>query len=447
MHPRPRARVMLAALLPLLTTATTGCAAHEPEVVDPAEVLRALEAVRIDRLALPRPVAVVDGLSVDEAVALAARHNPGLHARRAWLPVARVGRTIAGLWPDPELEWIANNVIADLATHRRSSTNSYLAGFQLMFPLPRPGELDARVAVATARLAREAAQARAAEADLARDVRLAYTALLQAEAELELALAQVALSERVRAQTAERRALGQATDLEVGLAELPLRLARADVPRLEGEAEAARLALNALLGLPPRERWRATTTLAALASATPPPLPGPLVEAALARRPDLEAARWAHREADAEVALELALRWPRVGVGTGITIELPVFSRFNRWGVERARLARAAAREGLVEAVHALRADVHEALALAHAAHRTAEVHARALEEGADEVLRAAEAAQAAGQVPVIEVLAARAEALSARRRALAARADWAAAAVRLDAATGALAPPALPVE
>lgn len=438
---------MLMVLLPLVTSATIGCAAHEPEVVDPAEVLRALEATSLERAAAPRPVTISDGLTVDEAVALAARHNPGLHARRAWLPVARVGRELAGLWPDPELEWIANNVIADLVTLRKVTTHSVLSGFQLMFPLPRPGELDARVAVAAARLAREAALARAAEADLARDVRLAYTALLQAEAELELVLAQVALAERAHAQTAERRAVGQATDLEVSLAELPMRQARAAVPHLEGEAEAARLTLNALLGLPPRERWRPTTTLDALASSTPPPLPGPLVEAALARRPDLEAARWAHREADAELALERALRWPRLAVGTGFAIELPVFSRFNRWGVERARLARAAARDGLVAAVHALRADVHEAHAVAQAAHRTAEVHARALEEGAEAVLRVAEAAQAAGQVPVIEVLAARAQALEARRRALAARADWAAAAVRLDAATGALAPPALPVE
>lgn len=421
----------------LLLLALVGCAGHEREVVDPLEVLRDLELTR--RADAPRGSAP-GLLSLDEATAWALERSPALRARRAALPVASAARAIAETWPDPEVEWQANNVIADYIVERKSGQNSYVAGFQAMIELPRPGELDARSDVAAARFAREAVAVRAAEADLARDVRLAYAALLRAEAELALDLEAVTLAERLRDDTDARRATGQVTDLEVGLVRLPVELARATAAETETAVEAARQELNRLLGLAPDERWRPTTTLDALAAPAPADV-APLVSAALTRRPDVSGVVWEHREADATLALELAGRWPRLAIGTGISFELPIFSQFNWRGVERARLARAQAREAVVARVNLVRAEVHSVHARARAAQATLASAGPALEAGADDVIARARAAQAAGQAPVAQELTARLEVLTARRRALALRADAARATIDLDAATGALAP------
>lgn len=427
----------------LLSLLLAGCASYEPERLDALEVLRALEASRLASREPPPGVDLRDGLDVQEAAALALARNPGLVALRGRLPVAAVAREAADLWPDPQLEWQANNAIADFLDVRKSGRNSYIAGATAMLPLPRPGELDARVAVATAQLARAATELRAAEADLARDVRLACARVLRAEAGLELGQAQAAVTGRIRALTDERRGAGQATALEAALARLPYETARAALPPLEAEVAAARQALNLLLGLPPTEAWTLDATFDALAPRDAP-LAGvdALVAEAVVRRPDVALALWEHREADAALALEVARQWPEIAIGTGISIELPIFSRWNHHGVEGARLARDAARDAVTDAVARARADVHATHVRAVSAHRAAMLHAPELEAAVEAVGARADEAVQAGQAPLLELLAARVEALEARRSALEARASWAEAGIELSAATGAFAPP-----
>lgn len=421
-----------------------GCASHEPERIDPLAILERLEELRLESVAsVLSGVTLDDGLTLDEASALALRHSPELAAARARLAPLRVEVERADVWPDPQAGWSTGDVVGDLSGPGGPTGPSFVSGPSLFLELPRPGELSAKVAVATARLQRAVEEKRALEARVVRDVRLAYVELLVARGLVTIAREQADVAERLRADLITRRAAGEATALELELVNLPVEQVLAELPALDVGVEVARQRLNALLGLPPDDRWRPASDLDALQPPAPPAVADEerLLRLAIARRPDVAAALWAHREADAELALERARRWPRVWIGTGILFDVPVFSRLNRYGVEQALRAREAARARVVAAVHAARAEVHAALARARAAHRTVVQHAQALEDSARSALTAADTALASGQLPLIEVLQARGRAIAARREALEARRAWLEAAIELQAATGELAP------
>ncbi len=423
-----------------------GCASHEPERLDPLAVLEALDALRPAAIAsLHSGVTFADGLTLAEASALAMRSNLAVAAAHARLSPLRTEVERADLWPDPQVGWSAGDVVGDLATTPGTSGTSFAAGPSILFGFPRPGELSAKVDLATARLQQAVEEVRALEADVVGDVRREYARMLVAQGLVAVAREQADVAERLRADVVARRAAGEATDLDAELATLPVELLRAEVPGLVAREETARQRLNELLGLPPGARWRAASRLDELEPPAPSSDLERLVRTAIERRPDVAAASWAHRAADAALALERARRWPRLWLGTGVSFELPVFSRFNHFGVKQAARERAAARARVVAAVHDARADVHRALALAEAAHRVATEHADALDLSAGRALAAAEEALGAGQLPLVAVLDARARSIAARREALEARGAWLEAAVELQAATGELAPPKTP--
>lgn len=283
------------------------------------------------------------------------------------------------------------------------------------------------------------------EMDVLLEVRLAYARLLVARDVLAVVREQAEVAERLRADVVARLAAGEATTLDAELATLPVETVHAELPGLEAEVEATRQRLNALVGLPPDARWRLASRLDEFEPRAPS-AGEVLVRLAIERRPDVAVALWAHREADAALALERARRWPRLWLGTGFVLELPVLSRFNHYGVKQAARARAAARAALVATVHDARAEVRLARTQALAAQQVATRHARALEIAASRALGAAQDALDAGQLPLVAVLQARAQAIVARRQALEARGAWVEAALQLQAAAGELAPDPLPV-
>ena len=168
-----------------------GCVSFQPKPIVPLDVLRDLQRVRLEGLTAVAPAAhnapvptfdLSDGLSADEAVAVALFLNPGLRAFRKERGVAEGEVVAAGVLPNAELEvtWLS------IENFTKSPASS---GFDvsLRWSPPRPGERAARRAQAEARLANVRAQIADEEWRLAADVGKADAALGGAQERLRLA--------------------------------------------------------------------------------------------------------------------------------------------------------------------------------------------------------------------------------------------------------------------
>ena len=427
-----------------------GCSSYEPRPLEPRELLDDLRQVRLDALS-PSALAPItsafepsDGLTRVEASAVAARLNPRLRALRAAVGVAESRLIQAGLLPDPVLSWDAMDAAAGAIAEGKAESASWLAGFGLSWQVPRPDEIDAREGVARADLRASAVQLVEAEWSLVRDAQLAYVRLLVARASVAQTERLASVARRALAFFERARASGAATGLEEALARTAALSVGADVARARNEEERAAMALNALLGLPPDARFALQDRLEDLPPARDlEARPGPLVEAALRERPDLQAARAGYQRAEEQLRLEVARQWPQLQIGTGISLQLPVFSRFNHPGVAAAQRARDAARARVLAATHGLRASIHLALARARQAGSLLELYRRQLGPQVEASLRLAERAFAAREVTPLEILTAQRQVLETQARYLAARREWAQARIRLDSACGRLLPSA----
>lgn len=426
-----------------------GCTSYEPDPVEPRELLDALREVRLEQVSAAEVAPITsafdpdDGLTLLEASALAVRRNPRLAARRAAIGVAESRLIQAGLLPDPVISWSAMEPAAELIVEGKAESASWLAGFGLNWRVPRPDEIDSREGVARANLRASGVELIRAEWLLVRDTQLAYVRLLTARASVAQnrrlsRVAQRAVSFFERAWQA-----GATTALEATLADAAALSVSVSLLRAQNEEARARQALNALLGLPPDAAFALQDPLADVPATTLEEPPGRLVAQALNQRPDLQTAQADYRRAEEQLRLQVSLQWPTLQIGTGISLQLPIFSRFNQPGVEAATRARRAARARLRAATHAVRGEIHLAVARERQARELVFAYRTGLGPQAEAILRLTERAFAAREVTPLQVLTAQRQVLETQAQFLAARRDWVQARIRLDSACGRLLPSA----
>lgn len=443
---RAGARAGLAGLLAL---GSSSCTTYEAAPLAPFDMLRQLNAIRLD--AAPAGIAAIgtatrfdasDGLSVAEAAGVALHLNPRLRAGRAEIGVARAQLVEAGLLPDPVVGWDAMNVVADFMVERKSGFNSYIAGASVVWEVPRPGEIDAREGVARGRVGEARAALLRAEWELVRQVHLAFVRLAVVQASRELNAEQLAIAERTLEYFQRARGAGVATALQVELASVARDRVRADRVRIGLEEVAARQSTLALLGLPPEAplSLQAPRELLAAPHSTVEDV-SVLTEAAVTRRPDLAEVAAQYQQAEEALRLEVTRQWPQVWVGTGISISLPFFTRFNAPAIETARRAREVGRERFFAALHDVRREVHLARAALLGAAERVEVFTQRLLPGLDSTLRLTRASLEAGEVTPLEILTAQAQVIATQLEFLDARQRMAEARIELEAAAGALLP------
>ena len=427
-----------------------GCTSYEAEPLEPLEILRALERVQLAEVTSAEVTPVVssfalgDGLSVLEASAVAVRRNPRLLALRAELGVAEAQLVQAGLLADPVIGWGSGDPLADLILEGQVESTSWLTGASLSWQVPRPGEIGAREGVARARIHARAAELAGAEWTLVRDVHLAYARLLVARARRAQTERLLEIAGRARDYFARAKQAGAATALDEALARVAAATVQADAIGARNAEVLAAQALNALLGLSPGVALELQDSVARLtAAAAPVDEPSDLVAASLDRRPDLQQVLADYRQADETLRLQCALQWPQLSIGTGVSIQLPIFSRLNQPAIETATRRRDAARRRATAAVQATRAEVHAALARARQAHAVFALFRDRLGPQAEETLRLTERAFQAREVTPLQILTAQRQVLETQTRFLAAQEAWAAARIRLDSACGRLLPSA----
>jgi cobalt-zinc-cadmium efflux system outer membrane protein len=444
-------------LFGLIVITLSGCASYQPKPLVPHDVLRDLQRVRLETLAAsPTPTVdtgpprfdPTDGLSSEEAVAVALFANPALRAFRRERGVAEGEVVAAGVLSNPFLEvtWLhIENLTKSLAT----------SGFDigLRWSPPRPGEIAAKRARAEARLAEVRAQIADEEWKLAADARKAHASVLATRERRRFADAALALQGRVRQFLRDKRDLGDASRLEANLIELEYFETVREREAILTEETRARQELNRVLGLPP------LTHVALqgedLAYRALRLHPGVLEAVMIDRRPDLRVAREAYEQAQQQLRLAHILRipwlsfgpaWERDGsaeegvinkVGVGIGFEIPL-ANLNRGELMRLDAARERLREGFAASVHTARAEVAEALRALRAHERLVRIFEDEIRPVLDENAQLTGAALELGDVNVLQFVTAQTRVLKGRREFIEARLDYWKAVFDLERALGA---------
>lgn len=420
---------------------STGCAArlvHDRGFVSGAVEARAGHGLRPESATpdthLPPGVSLADGLSEDDAVAVALWNNAELSATLAELGFARADLVEAGLIRNPVF-----SLLFPLGLKQLEAT--------LTWPLEVLRQRPRRMAAARIDAERLAQRLVQSGLDLVRDVRLAHAELVLAEEQERLTALARSLKGRIAGIGEARLRLGDVSAMEATAARLDAARADAEAARSGHAVEAARDRLRTLLGLAGEE-----PPFASVAGSLPPEGPAELsalLRQALVARPDLRAAELGVEAAAERAGLARSEVATLSGIldangagkegfelGPGLALELPFFGR-NRGRVERARAELDHEAKRYAAARQRIDLEVRQA--------RTALVEARdalalwrerlvpAFEENAGR----AESALAAGEVSTLAVLLARGLLVDARIRAAEAAAGVRRAAAGLDHGVG----------
>jgi cobalt-zinc-cadmium efflux system outer membrane protein len=426
----------LSCVLFLLALMTAGCASHAT-VATPADVVRktGVPARPPDATGtlMPPGVAIGDGLTPDEAVAIALWNNPDFQVQLANLGFARADLVEAGLLQNPVLA-----LLFPWGPKQLEAT--------IRWPLEALWQRPKRIAAANLSAQSIAAGLEQDGLTLVSDVKLAY-------AEYALAQDRVSLAERALTELSAVAALmdsrfqaGDVSQLEARLAAIDAARARQDVERAKLDAVVRGQELRARLGL----ALDADTALVlAAASATRCAVTPTLLTDALAARPDARAAELAIEAAAARLGWEHSRTLTLTAVldangagkegfeaGPGLDVGLPLFNR-NQGNITRAEaeLQRAgslylAARQRVATEVRTAAAQYERATAAA------AEWRATVLTP-LEEQVQVADRAFNEGEVAYVFVIEMNRRVTDARLRTREAEADIVRAQARLERAIG----------
>jgi cobalt-zinc-cadmium efflux system outer membrane protein len=357
---------------------------------------------------LPECVSLADGLSEDEAVAVALWRNADLEVTLAEMGLVKADLVEAGLIKNPIF-----SILFPLGPKQLE--------FTLTWPIEALWQRPRRVAAAQLDVARTAERLVQGGLDLVRDVRLAYADVLLEEERARLAAESRDVRTKIAAIADVQQRVGDISPLEAAAAQVESARARDEAQRASRAAESSRDRLLTLLGL------AGGTPGPELTLAPAPPsradLPGldTLLTEAFAARPELRAV---------EVAMEAAGR--RAGVARSEILTLSALLDANGSGREGFEMGRPRPRDRSSAATGPPRQAEAEldskrggtwrhgrgSLEVRQPAPRSGGASPRCLEErhpGLEQSLARVEKAREAGDASLLEALAARRSVLGAR--------------------------------
>ena len=269
------------ALISILACAVAiSCATAGPPVeTDVADGIRAGTgaSVRFEAQtpSLPAGVRIDDGLSREEAVAIAMWNNAAFQVSVSQLGFARADLVDAGMISNPVL-----SLLFPVGPKQLEAT--------LRWPIEVLWERPRRVSAATLSLEAAAQGLVQSGLDLATTVRIAYADLTLAAERQSLANEAAAILQRIDTLTQSRLAAGDIAELDARAARVDAVRAAQDVERAVHDLTIARARLRMLMGLPADDV--SVNTLQDSAAVESCGSVAELLKRALAARPDLRAA-------------------------------------------------------------------------------------------------------------------------------------------------------------
>lgn len=348
-------------------------------------------------------------LTLEQALAAARAHAPGITAADAGIRATDAARVVAGLRPNPSFEAQTENV-AGSGSYRGLSGAETTVGFAL--PIELGGKRSARIAVANARGDRARIEAAVALADVELRVTQAYIEAAAAERRLGIAQQQVGIANEALRVATDRVQVGDTSPIDQQRAEVQainarttadraeraVAVARGNLARLIGRAVVSPLDtrwFNTVDGFGPRLPARSTGTLALAAANADLTTADAQVRLARSQRvPDLTISAGARRlEATNDVAAVF-----------GVSIPIPVFNN------GRAAIAQASAERDQIDAQRRLaQLEAEQGIAGAEAEVANAAASARAAQgpalAAAEEAARIARIGYGQGKFGQLELL------------------------------------------
>ena len=391
-------------------------------------------------------------LTLAEAIDLALAHNPTLAVERLGLDIAGGEVTKAQIYPhNPELEFSPA-----LGGDRQPPGAGLKFAYDAQVGVSQVVELKGQGAIRLQRAKALADQASWQVRDAERGVRVqvlrAFTAVLLAQQRVRLAGETVDLSRELLRVARELYEAGHVPRLDALRAEVEERLAVNEQTAAQRALTALRRDLALLMGQPPGLSFEAAGPLAYGALTIVEPA---LADNALSVRPDVKAVEAGLQATDAEAALVQAEQtFPTINLSAhyefsreaearqhravlGLSVPLPVYNR--REGdleIAMARRSRQAARLDLVKAT--IGAQVTQALQRFRASRRIVEQFTQHILPQQQENFEMLREGYQLGQFTLTEVLVIQREFIQGRARYLDAIAEFNAALVDLEAASGA---------
>jgi len=417
----------LATIFSLILLSGSGLAQTKPQSVSKEVEARTGHklnpAAKATGATLPEGVLLNDGMTEDEAVAIALWNNGVLQAELAVLGLARADVIEAGQLRNPSL-----TVIFPFSTRILEAVANW--PFEALWQRPK------RVAAATLELERLEETLVSRALDLVRDVRLVYADYMTAQMRASAAAETVRERREIVTIVNARFRAGDISELETSASVVDARLAEEQVARFAQDAALAKERLRGLLGFdddgpafdliaPPTMSTSDVNQLIgakAASSATPSATNSSetlneLVKQALDARPELKAAELAIEAAGARA------KWERSRIlavsaiakeyghgaggfeqGPGLQIELPIFNR-NKGGISRAEAEIERAAKQLIAARQRVVAEVREAYTQLLQAREARELWRARVLPPLEEDIRTAERVYRAGDVSYLFVL------------------------------------------
>jgi len=369
--------------------------------------------------------ALAEPVNLAAALAQAAEQSPRIAAARAKADAAEARARQAGASPNPELNLEVENFAGTGVFQGLRSTETTLAVSQ-RFELG--GKRSARVAVASAERDTAFLAYRAAEADLARDIRIAHAELRAAEDRAVLARDNVTQARELVRTAKVLVDAGRDPPLRQLRAEAVLAEAQAEEARAFGELLAARRLLADLIGSDDPELSAEVANDEAAPGALPPETPSLDEQLAAAERDAAQARiRLARAESVPDVTASGGVR--RFGDGretafiAGFSMPLPIRNR-NRGGIEAAQADSLASEASLKLAGIDARRAQHDARMLLGAAEARVDALSGPALAQAEEAVRLARIGYSAGKFGLLELLDAQAALTTAKLALIEARLD-----------------------
>lgn len=416
-------------LLALFCGALSGCVSKAPDPLDPLAILSDLRArtsqslrtenvpVGSEWFPIAGDVCIEDGLTLDEANALALYYSPAVRVARASAGLSGAQVLQAGVLKNPKVF---------LGPRISSSDSGLIFPVSANWELPLWGRRDAEKDVAYSTLGERELQVIGVELTALSQVRSSYLRLARLQREGALwAIAEDAQDELIQSVRALQQA-GEVGEVSLFVAELngtDSASIREQVLQAQG---AARRELFLTLGLLPD----APVDLVLDGAAVIPELPAK-DDGVLLSVPTVRQAKQAYASAEAGLRLEVTKQYPaiRIGpeiesdrgdltLGLGLGTSLPVFDR-NQGGIAAALASRDLARErygaALVGAAH------EEARARADlaTAQRLLKIHRDGAMRDAEDVSQAIERRLRSGRADVTDIMSVQRKIVRARTREL----------------------------
>ena len=385
-------------------------------------------------LQLPEGIALDDGLTEDEAVAIALWNNAQFQADLVQLGFARADLIEAGMLRNPVF-----SLLFPLGPKQLEAT--------LNLPIELLWQRPKRVAAAKLNAQQVADNLIQNGLDLIRDVMIAYTELEFSRERAEITAEEASLRREIADIAAVRLRVGDISGLEETAFHLEAAQTFEASVRFVRDAELAEERLKNLLGLGWKEITIQLDSASSSKEITRPP--SDLLEVAFAARPDLRAAEIAIESAGQRIGWERAKIFNLTAMldangegeegfemGPGIQMELPILN-WNTGKVSRAQAELTQAAKQYIAVKHRITREVLEAHTHYSAAQKALKILSVDILPAATSAANNATEAYSIGEISFLELLDFKRQLLSSRLRKAEAEADVRKAGVSLKHSIG----------